>query len=248
MNEQCAQPCGCDPGLRRNGIVIGHRCERHRIQEGVLGEVMPERRGTLSDAQRRVCDLIHREEKAILHGETRIVDPTTGGEKGSKLARFSLIPADFLWALAEHYGLGAKKYADRNWERGYKWSLTVDAMERHWNAWKMGEDNDPETGSSHLIAAAWHVVALWWFHKHGKGTDDVRVIQWNPLREAQVQENAKKAAAMAFEREKQRVVSEARGKQQGQIVTQMSGLSAEELRVNGFQEGTYRLVIEKESK
>ncbi len=106
--------------------------------------------------------------------EVRVVDPTTGGQKGSKLARFSLIPRDFLWALAEHYGRGARKYEDRNWERGYKWSLSLDAMERHLNAWLMGEDNDAETGSSHLIAVAWHVVALWWFHRNNKGTDDVR--------------------------------------------------------------------------
>lgn len=106
--------------------------------------------------------------------EVRVVDPKTGGEKGSKLARFSLIPADFLWALAEHYGRGARKYEDRNWERGYKWSLTLDAHERHLKQWLLGEDNDEETGSSHLVAAAWHLVALWWFHRHNRGTDDIR--------------------------------------------------------------------------
>lgn len=106
-------------------------------------------------------------------GETITVDPLTGGKKGSKLARFSLIPTDWLWALAEHYGRGALKYEDRNWERGYRWSLSVDAHSRHVSQWLSGEDNDPETGSSHLVAAAWHLVALWWFHKHGKGTDDL---------------------------------------------------------------------------
>lgn len=111
----------------------------------------------------------------VRYAETRVVDPTTGGEKGSKLARFSLIPADFLWALAEHYGLGAKKYADRNWERGYAWSLSVDALDRHFKAWLLGEDNDPETGSNHLVAVAWHAIALWWFQKRSKGTDNVRV-------------------------------------------------------------------------
>ena len=106
--------------------------------------------------------------------EIRVVDPTTGGEKGSKLARFSLIPRDFLWALAEHYGRGAQKYEDRNWERGYRWSLSVDALDRHLTAWLLGEDNDPETGSSHMVAVAWHAIALWWWHKRGLGTDDVR--------------------------------------------------------------------------
>lgn len=108
-------------------------------------------------------------------GETRITDPATGGQKGQKLARFSLIPSDWLWSLAEHYGVGARKYEDRNWERGYKWSLSVDAHSRHLHAWLDGESYDQETGSHHLIAAAWHLIALWWFQTHERGTDDVRV-------------------------------------------------------------------------
>ncbi|MCA1841518.1 MAG: DUF5664 domain-containing protein [Actinobacteria bacterium] len=107
--------------------------------------------------------------------EVRVVDPVTGGEKGSKLARFSLIPPIFLWHLAEHYGRGARKYADRNWERGYAWSLSVDALERHFNSWKMGESHDPETGSNHLIAVAWHACALFCFSWWNIGTDDVHV-------------------------------------------------------------------------
>lgn len=106
--------------------------------------------------------------------EVRVIDTKSGGEKGAKLARFSLIPAEFLWALAEHYGAGAKKYADRNWEKGYKWSLTVDAMERHWNQFKLGETHDPETGSHHLVAAAWHCIALFIFDIRKIGTDDIR--------------------------------------------------------------------------
>lgn len=106
--------------------------------------------------------------------EIRVVDPTTGGEKGQKLARFSLIPADWLWALACHYGVGARKYADRNWELGYSWSLSLDAAHRHLGQWLMGEKHDAETGSHHLIAASWHLIALWWFEAHGKGTDDIR--------------------------------------------------------------------------
>ena len=106
--------------------------------------------------------------------EVRTVDPISGGEKGSKLARFSLIPGEFLWALAEHYGKGARKYAEKNWERGYKWSLSVDALERHLTQFKLGEEVDEETGSCHLIAVAWHAVALYIFKLRKIGTDDVR--------------------------------------------------------------------------
>lgn len=106
--------------------------------------------------------------------EVRITDLLTGGQKGQKLARFSLIPLDWLWSLAEHYGQGAKKYEDRNWERGYAWSLSYDACQRHLAQWVQGEDTDPETGTSHLVASAWHLIALWWFHQHKRGTDDLR--------------------------------------------------------------------------
>jgi hypothetical protein len=105
--------------------------------------------------------------------EQIVTDSATGGQKASKLARFSLIPGEFVWALAEHFGKGAEKYADRNWERGYKWSLTVDALERHLNLVKMGEWLDPETGTPHIIAVAWHACALFIFHLRGLGTNDI---------------------------------------------------------------------------
>ena len=104
--------------------------------------------------------------------ETIITDPKTGGQKGSKLARFDLIPADALWALAERYGEGAKKYAVRNWEKGYDWGLSYAALQRHATAWWGGEDVDAETGQSHTVAVMWHAFALFVFQKRKIGTDD----------------------------------------------------------------------------
>ena len=105
-------------------------------------------------------------------GEVRVTDPTTGGQKGSKGARFSLFASGPLWELAEHFGVGAKKYADRNWEKGYDWHLSFDAVQRHlWQFWN-GEDRDPETGSKHVIAAMWHCMALAWFMDHRREKDD----------------------------------------------------------------------------
>jgi hypothetical protein len=93
-------------------------------------------------------------------GEVTVTDPDTGGQKGRKPARFDLLPWNALWEVAEHYGKGAEKYEDRNWERGYDWSLSYAALQRHLAAWWQGEDIDTETGSSHLAAAAFHVLAL----------------------------------------------------------------------------------------
>ena len=96
----------------------------------------------------------------------------TGGEKGTKLARFDLIPTGPLTALAEHYGRGSAKYADRNWERGYEWSKSFAALQRHaWAFWS-GEDTDAETGSPHLAAVAWHAFAMLEFSNRYPDFDD----------------------------------------------------------------------------
>lgn len=113
-------------------------------------------------------DMTHAELKA----EVRVVDPTTGGEKGSKLARFDLIPPGPLALLAKHYGKGSRKYADRNWEKGYKWGLSYAALQRHATAFWGGEDIDPETGTPHIIAVAWHALALAEFMKTHPELDD----------------------------------------------------------------------------
>ena len=82
------------------------------------------------------------------------------------------MPADFLWELAEHFGRGAAKYADRNWEKGTDWSLNFAAAQRHmWQFW-MGEDIDAETGSSHVVCAAWHMLALHHFSEAHPDLDD----------------------------------------------------------------------------
>ena len=145
--DMSCQPCGCDPEANH----VCHECRLDGAKPSVITS--------------EIC--------RVSTSETRIVDPTTGGEKGQKLQRFSLIPFDWLWEMATHFGRGAKKYADRNWERGYAWSLSYDAHSRHMNQWLRGERIDAETGSHHLIAAAWHLIVLWWFERHQKGTNDL---------------------------------------------------------------------------
>lgn len=119
--------------------------------------------------------------------ETRTTS-STGGQKGVKLARFDLIPVGALTELAEHYGVGATKYANHQWRNGYEWSKSYAALMRHLTAFWAGFDydvcsNDPKgcshvdtegnpfvaaredacfnhTGSHHMAAVAWHAFAL----------------------------------------------------------------------------------------
>jgi len=111
--------------------------------------------------------------------EVIVEDPKTGGRKARKLARFDLVPLQPLWELAEHYGKCGgdgnpenNKYGERNWEKGYLWSLSFSAAMRHIMQFWMREDIDPENGSKHLIAAAWHCMNLVEFCNKGLGTDD----------------------------------------------------------------------------
>jgi hypothetical protein len=96
---------------------------------------------------------------------------TTGAEKGVKPERFDLFPSRALEKVARVFGFGTRKYADRNWEKGYKWGLSFGAMMRHlWAFWR-GEARDPESGELHTAHAAWHALVLTEYQLHDKYVD-----------------------------------------------------------------------------
>lgn len=92
--------------------------------------------------------------------EVRTTNEKTGGQKGTKPETYAYIPTGPLAAVARVYGYGAKKYAPRNWEQGYDWSLSYSAAQRHMNQFWGGEDFDPETGEPHLAHAVFHMLAM----------------------------------------------------------------------------------------
>ena len=104
--------------------------------------------------------------------ETRITDPTTGGMKGSKLAQLGAVDPLALLEVAKVAGFGGDKYERYNFAKGYRWSLSYDALQRHLNAFWAGEDADNESGLYHMAHAAWHCLALLTFSLRGLGTDD----------------------------------------------------------------------------
>lgn len=96
----------------------------------------------------------------------------TGGQKGVKEARFDLIPSEALTQLAEHYAAGAAKYGDHNWRKGFEWSKSYAALNRHLHAFWGGEWLDPETGKPHLSAVAFHAFCLLTFEREHPEFDD----------------------------------------------------------------------------
>jgi hypothetical protein len=101
-----------------------------------------------------------------------VTDETSGAQKGTKICRYDLIPAEALAEYAALLGKGAEKYSERNWEKGGRFSLNFGAMMRHaWRFWR-GEDFDPETGMHHLSCVVFHAFAIMTYQARDIGTDD----------------------------------------------------------------------------
>lgn len=94
-----------------------------------------------------------------------------GSKKDFGKARYDLIPPEALDALADLYGVGARKYADRGWETGMSWGRIFGAMMRHGWAWWRGETYDQTDGQHHLIAVSWCAFALFTYEKRRLGQD-----------------------------------------------------------------------------
>jgi len=76
-------------------------------------------------------------------------------ENQSGKGRPDLISPFALTRLAKHYENGAKKYGDRNYEKGMKFSRYTASMFRHIIAWMKGDELE-----DHLAAIAWNAFAI----------------------------------------------------------------------------------------
>ena len=80
-----------------------------------------------------------------------------GNKDDSSKPRYDLIPPEALAALADVLTYGAKKYGDRNWEKGIGAERLFAAAQRHLWAWweafnesRSRSEQDEESGLSHL--------------------------------------------------------------------------------------------------
>jgi hypothetical protein len=79
----------------------------------------------------------------------------TGGIKhDSDKVRLELLSSEWINGVGSVLTFGAKKYADHNWRKGINISRLLGACLRHVFSFLKGEDNDPETGLSHLYHAS----------------------------------------------------------------------------------------------
>lgn len=81
----------------------------------------------------------------------------TGAQRdiGDGKGRFDLLPMRALIELAKHFEEGAKKYNDRNWEKGIDLHCFIDSGMRHLTKFMIGKDEE-----KHLVAVCWNFLCL----------------------------------------------------------------------------------------
>lgn len=109
-------------------------------------------------------------------------DNSEGRKDDSGKIRLELIPPELLFAVGSILTFGAKKYADRNWEKGMSWSRVFGALMRHMWSWWAGKapttksflfgELDDETKHSHLWHAGCCITFLIAYEERGVGVDD----------------------------------------------------------------------------
>jgi hypothetical protein len=81
----------------------------------------------------------------------------TGSQRDKRdgKGRYDLLPMFALEQLALHFEQGAKKYGERNWEKGQPLSRFVDSALRHIAKYMQGS-----RAENHIIAAAWNALCF----------------------------------------------------------------------------------------
>lgn len=95
--------------------------------------------------------------------------------------RFDLISPSLLFEIGQVLEFGSKKYSDRNWEKGFTYGRPFASAMRHLWAWWNGEENDSESGLSHLAHAVACIMMLIEYKHSGRGHDDRPFVFLNSL-------------------------------------------------------------------
>ena len=69
--------------------------------------------------------------------------------------------ATLILEVAIHFEDGAKKYGERNWEKGIPVQRYIDSAIRHYLKWLRGDDDEP-----HDRAFCWNLMCAIWTCKH----------------------------------------------------------------------------------
>ena len=88
-------------------------------------------------------------------GERQQFDTGSRRDTREGKGRFDLLPPYAIHRLAKHFENGAKKYGDRNWEKGQPLSRYLDSAIRHLFKYLGGDRSE-----DHLSACSWNCMAF----------------------------------------------------------------------------------------
>lgn len=139
----------------------------------------PFKHTTVEDLEARLGDTSHIEDAEVVADPS----PTTGDEKPDNPMKYDsdktpihLLPTIPLFAIAKVFGFGAKKYAQNSWRsknhKAVSWMRTYGSIISHLLLWAAGQDNDDESGMSHLWHAGTQLMILIEHVETGAGVDD----------------------------------------------------------------------------
>ena len=95
-----------------------------------------------------------------------------GIKHDAEKVRLDLLSPLWLTGVGQVLTFGARKYAAHNWRKGIERSRLLGACLRHVLAYLNGEDNDPETGLSHLFHASCCLMFASELHETRPDLDD----------------------------------------------------------------------------
>jgi hypothetical protein len=132
----------------------------------------------LTPEQEEILRLAPGLREQVLFPKPAITQDTAARANAGKL-RWSLLPLEVLAPVVEVLMFGAKKYAAWNFTngKGLSWTEVGESTQRHLNAWLSGEDNDPESGLSHLGHIGCNLMFLLYYRMYaskGYGERDDR--------------------------------------------------------------------------
>ena len=118
-------------------------------------------------------------EKSFQENVTRINQELAGQESSTGSLRYNKgkagvhqVPPDVIIDIAKVLDYGASKYSEFNWAKGNNLSVPYACAMRHLLAFWSGEDNDKESGLSHLAHVMTNIMMMSFYKKNFTQFDD----------------------------------------------------------------------------
>lgn len=87
-------------------------------------------------------------------------------------AKWGLVPQSALLPMVKVLEFGAQKYAAHNWMKGLSIVEICESMKRHLDAFMENQNNDPESGISHIGHIQCNAMFLAWMMENRPDLDD----------------------------------------------------------------------------